>query len=145
MLLPHTETKMGAITLELGVDSISAPEIVDRFVRGPASAAPQPGPVVMLLGCDTATERIPFSNVVAAFRRAHASVVLATLSTVRGRHMAPAAEKALGMLVARSKDSHISVGNFVVELRRTLLAHDLPIGLTFLAFGDIDWQIGGAA
>lgn len=143
LLMPHTEASLGASTLEIGVDRIAAAQIDERHVSSPPPPPPKPGPIVILLGCRTAANEVPFSNFVGAFRRANASVVVATISTVRGRDMAPVAQHALALLLARAKGSATTVGDIVLELRRKVLRGGAPIALTLVAYGDIDWQLGG--
>ena len=147
LLLPHTQTEAGADVLEIGADQhIAAVEIAQekRHVCQPAPTPPTPGPLVVLLGCRTALEGTPFSSFIGAFRQAHASVVIATLSTVRGRHMAPVAKEAIELLMARANGPRCSIGEVVRDLRLRVLAKGLPIGLALVAFGEADWQLGGA-
>lgn len=141
LLLPHTEVDAGTPTLQIGTDTLDAPKISDGYVSAPPVTPPLPGPIVLLLGCRTAQDDIPFSSFIAEFRRAKASVVLGTIGTVRGRHMAPVARRAVELLVRPSLAATTSIGELVIELRRTLLANDLPVGMTFVAFGDVDWQL----
>jgi hypothetical protein len=143
LLLPHTAPELGAAALEIGVDSrIAAEEIKPAHVATPPPGPSSPGPVVLLLGCRTAAEELPFSSFIGAFRRANASVVLATMGTVRGRHMAPVAREVIEMLIERAKQPS-SVGALVRDLRLRLLTRGLPVGLTLVAFGEVDWQLGG--
>jgi hypothetical protein len=144
LLLPHTQPELGAAVLEIGKDDhLAAQEIEEDFVRSPPPEPPVPGPVVFLFGCRTSQEDVPFSSFVGAFRRARASVIVATMSTVRGRHMAPVAEEATKLLLERAQGPRCTVGDLVRELRLRLLNKGLPVGLTLVAFGEVDWQIGG--
>lgn len=146
VLLPHTDEEMGAAILEIGAAAhLAVPQVRSHHVRHPAPTPPAPGPVVLLLGCRTAQEDLPFSSFVSAFRRAKASVIVATLSTVRGRHMAPVAQEVIKRLLEGGRGPGRSMGELIRELRRQLLGRGLPIGLTLVAFGDVDWRLGGAA
>ncbi len=87
-------------------------------------------------------EQVPFGEFVRPFRKAGASVVVATLSTVRGRHMAPAAKETLDVLLDHAEAEAQSFGDVLVDIRRRLVARGLPVGLTFVAFGDASWQLG---
>lgn len=145
LLLPHTEPQLGAVVLEIGAGStLAAEEIDDTYVATPPPTTSSPGPIVLLLGCRTAREELPFSSFISAFREAHASFVLATMSTVRGRHMAPVAREVIDLLVQRSHGARSSFGDLVRELRVRLLAKGLPVGLALVGFGDVDWQLGVA-
>lgn len=146
LLLPHTEMLMGANVLEIGTqDYLAAAKVKTGYVREPPATPPEAGPLVLLLGCRTAMEEVPFSNFIAAFRRARASVIVATMSTVRGRHMAPVAEEAIRLILKRAQGPRCAIGEMIRELRHELLVKGLPVGLTLVAFGDVDWQIGGSS
>lgn len=143
LLIAHTEERLGAAVLEIGdADVVAAQEIDVTHVRSPPPVPPGVGPVVLLFGCRTALQEVPFSSFVAAFRRANASVVVATLSTVRGRHMAPVAQRAVELLATRGAGARTTVGEAVRDLRRKLLTEGFPIGLTIVSFGEVDWQMG---
>lgn len=73
----------------------------------------EPGPIVFLLGCRTAEEEITSGSLVSAFRRAKASVVLGTLDTVRGRHMAPVARAAVEHVLAHARGPGVRFGEMV--------------------------------
>ncbi|HET7928543.1 MAG TPA: hypothetical protein VFM40_03235, partial [Actinomycetota bacterium] len=124
--------------------TLAAEEIGEIHVATPPPTASAPGPIVLLLGCRTAQEELAFSSFISAFREAHASFVLATMSTVRGRHMAPVAREVIDLLVERSRGTRSSFGDLVRDLRLRLLAKGFPIGLTLVGFGEVDWQLGGA-
>jgi hypothetical protein len=147
LLIGHTEPILGAIELEIGEeqDSLAAAEIKHAHVRVGPPDSPNPGPIVLLFGCRTAVEEIPFSSFIAAFRRARASVIIGTLSTVLGRHMAPVAQRTLALLLERSTGAGTSVGEVLRELRRALVADALPVGLALVSFGESDWRLGGEA
>jgi hypothetical protein len=143
LLIAHTAPLLGATVLEIGTAAhLAAGQITGLHVAVPPPTPPNPGPIVLLFGCRTAGEEVPFSNFVAAFRRARASVIIGTLSTVRGRHMAPVAKHILELLLHRSTCSRTSLGEVMRDLRRDLVANALPIGLTLVSFGDADWQLG---
>lgn len=145
VLVTHTESELGACVLELGKDDhLAAPQIKAPHVSAPPPTPPKPGPVVFLLGCRTATEEVPFSSFIGKFRQAHASVVLATLSTVRGRHMAPLAREAVDLLLECQKRTSCSVGEYVRDLRFRALNKNLLVGLALVAYGEADWHIGSS-
>ncbi len=143
VMLAHTEVAMGAATLELGTERLDPPKMLGKHVRTAAPEPQKPGPIVFLLGCRTVEEQAPFSSFITDLRNAQASVVIATMSTVRGRHMIEVAEKLVASLVTHAQGGPMRVGDFVTRLRRTLLAEDLPVGLALVSYGDIDWQLGG--
>ncbi|MFO0618004.1 MAG: hypothetical protein U0414_35765 [Polyangiaceae bacterium] len=146
LLLPHTDQEGAAWTLQIGDDALNALDLDLGYVADPPIAPPAPGPIVLLFGCRTAGVSMPLSSFVSDFRRANASVVVGTMGTVLGRHMAPAARVTVELLVDRTRaPKSTSVGELMVELRRRLLARDMPVGMTFVAYGDVDWQLGGSS
>lgn len=146
LLVPHTEPQMGAAVLEIGHNEhLAAVQIAQDHVSTPPPCPPQPGPIVVLLGCRTAMDDVPFSSFVGAFADARASVVIATIGTVRGRHMAPVAHAAVQILLERSHGTRSTIGEVVRDLRRMLLSKNLIVGLSLISFGEVDWQVGGHA
>lgn len=145
VLITHTSATEQGLTLELGASTLYTEQLGNDHVRVPKPQPPAPGPVVLVLGCRSATREMPFGDAIKAFRRKRASVILAMLTDVRGRHMIGVAEGVVRKLLTRARAAPSRVGEFVVELRRELLACDLPVGLALLSYGDIDWQIGEAS
>ncbi len=147
VLLGHTELRAGAYAMQLGEEAIenfkAAGELDGTYVRPPPLAVGEPGPIVFLFGCRIVGDDVPNSSFIDRFRKENASVVVGTIGTVRGRHMAPAAHAALELLLAAQSGGVRTLGDVLLDLRRDLLARDYPVGLTFVSFGDVDWQIGG--
>ncbi len=142
LLIAHTADVMGASVLQIGSENMPSTRIKAPQVHLPPVVPPDAGPLVLLFGCRTATVEVPFSSFIRAFRKAGAAVVVATLSTVRGRHMAPAAKETLAVLLEHADSESESFGDVLVGVRRRLLAKGMPVGLTFVAYGDASWQLG---
>jgi hypothetical protein len=141
LIIAHLEQKLGATVLVIGEqERIAAGQIQDLHVWSSPNP-PNPGPIVLLFGCRTAGPQVPYSSFISAFRRAHASVIIGTLSAVVGRHMAPVAKHAVELLLDRSAKAR-TIGEAMRDLRRELLSRAMPVGLTLVAFGEADWQLG---
>ncbi len=139
MLLPHAEEEKGASVLVIGTDALASPEVTNQHVSDPPRS-PEPGPVVVLYGCRTALDEVPFSSFVSAFRNAQASVVIATMSTVLGRHMIRVAQETFELLTEK-RTGRTSVGELVRKIRHRLLRKDLPVAMTVVAYGEVDWEL----
>ena len=129
VLLTHSEQH----NLELGTGNlIDSNRIKNNFVRAPYSQSP-PGPVVLLLGCDTATTT-ELNSFVDTFRNRGASVVVGTIGTTLGRYAAPIA----GELVALLNDPHgpHTVGEALTMVRRRTMKNGWVTGLMTTAFTD---------
>lgn len=102
-------------------------------------------PVAILLGCRSAIGPIPSLSLPAQImRRGSTRVVVAALTDILGRH----ANTAALYLGKRIRDAArgpvpITLGEFIVELRRELLADEVATGLILVALGDADIVLGG--
>ncbi|MFD0345962.1 hypothetical protein ACFQ0M_07510 [Kitasatospora aburaviensis] len=78
------------------------------------------GPIVMLLGCNTAQEDISWQNVAARFLEKSAPVVVGTLVPTLGPQAAVMAGIAAVMLAENTNENR-SIGELVRDIRRRLL------------------------
>jgi hypothetical protein len=103
---------------------------------------PRQQPLLLLLGCSTATQTRAFQSFVTQFRRAGASIVIGTLCEILGRHAAPIAKGLTERLcAANASQTGKPMGSLMRELRREMLAAGYPIVLAVAAFGDADWLV----
>jgi hypothetical protein len=137
ILLPHTETNAADLaslfiedTQELSVARIDHTYVGDG------------GPIVLLLGCNTGDPTIPFQKFPAAFRRYGAAIVLATLTTVLGRHASVVAGEVVEVLTEH-REEQATFGEVIRVVRRKLLGAGIPAALALTAYGDADWILGG--
>ena len=133
VLLTHTT----ADALELGSDEqLERLRIKTFYVRQPFGPTPA-GPVVLLLGCDTASTNSSLTSFAAKFMQRGASVVVATIGSTLGRFAAPIA----GELVALIADPFgpPTVGEALREVRRATLEKGWVTGLLVNAFGAADY------
>lgn len=129
VLLSHSE---GA-TLELGTDqTLKATNLRTSAVRQPFELQPA-GPIVLLVGCDTAITA-GLSSFAEEFRTFGASVVIGTSGTTLGRFAAPIAAE----LVATLNDPNgpATIGSVLLQVRRRTLAKGWITGLLMMAFTD---------
>ena len=141
--LPHHEEDSSVdpalSCLELGTSLLPAGGIELGYVGDN-----RPGPVVLLVGCNTALDRTPIDSFAGEFRAAGASVVVATLGPVIPEEAARAAEavvRALGEAMEGAGDA-ATFGEVMLQARRALVGEGLVLGLLLVANGDADWRLG---
>ncbi len=139
LLVPHTDQAREGPGLEIGGDELlPANQIGPEFVRADDHGVP----VVVLLGCETASPAIPFQGFVPGFRQNGAAVVISTIATVLGRHAAPVAAELLATLAElRKAGGGPSLGDALRQVRRDALAQGYVMVLTVVAYGDADWRL----
>jgi hypothetical protein len=154
VLLSHTTADIPA-RLEIGADAggekLALSQIMDAHVRGgksqPAPGSVGHGPVVVLLGCDTAIADQAAYSFAAKFRERGAAVVVGTLTSVLGEHVAPVTSALVEALSRAANEAGVdrSPETFGEVWRRTrsrLLAQGELAALCVTAFGDADWFVG---
>ena len=137
VVLPHTlldETGLLALQIEKA-EQLSVVDIQDTHVGAK-------GPIVLLLGCETGDPQLAFQQFPAAFRRAGAAIVLATLTKVLGRHAGPVAARLVSALGESSRSREVTFGEVLRDVRRSLLAEGVLTVLAVTAYGDADWVLG---
>lgn len=145
VMLPHQDydATLEMDYLEIGQNSqLRSGELTDEFIRAPDG----PFPVVLLLGCRTATASVSYQNFVSAFRSNGAPIVVGTLATVLGRDAAPIAQQFVNQLIGlRAKDTEpqrIRFGETMRAVRRRMVGAQNVAALGLIAFGDSDWEVG---
>jgi hypothetical protein len=140
LTLPHNERAAdGLPMLEIGAKSrLDVGAVTDDYVMTSGAGV---GPVVLLLGCDTAHEDVPWQSAAAAFRRRGASVVIGTLVQTLGRQTAPTARLLVEALWGDDPVEQTTMGELIRELRRRLLLQGWTLGMSLVAFGDGDWRV----
>jgi serine/threonine protein kinase len=138
VLLSHTEQNS---SLEIEGDLIHREWITEDYVNPQRQ---QPGPVVLLTGCETARPDDTFLSFVSKFLDKGAAVVVATLALIREDASAEATQHLLHSLrevVSRESDlEHRTVGEIMRRTRCRMLAKKNLTGLNLVAYGDADWQ-----
>jgi hypothetical protein len=101
----------------------------------------EPGPVVLLLGCETAqSELLPFHTFARDFLANHASVVVATQASVLGQHAAPVANEFVRQLLSATHQGG-SFGKIMRDVRRKMFSAGYLMSLALVSFGDSDWKL----
>ncbi|MBA3551286.1 MAG: hypothetical protein H0W27_00240 [Actinobacteria bacterium] len=151
LLLAH-QTLEGGITPALEINEEragerrKAGEITEHYVNVNRD---RPGPIVLLLGCDTAVPQDHYQSFVVQFRAVGASIVVGTLAPVLGRHAGRAAEALVEELQALTRadaapDRGIAFGDVIRQIRRRLLARGILMSLCLTSYGDADWRLAPA-
>jgi hypothetical protein len=136
LALPHNETGDGKSILFIGAKSKLDVGAMTKGHLMPADT--DVGPVVMLLGCDTAHADVDFQSAAAAFRLHGATVVVGTLVQALGRQTAPMARMLVDALWG--PESEPTIGEVIRTVRRRLIAEGWTLGMSLVAFGDGGWR-----
>jgi hypothetical protein len=148
LLLAHTELNTADGTaLEIAKKAAPERRVVAEITRNYVNLNPdRPGPIVMLLGCDTAVPQNDFQSFVAQFYEMGTSLVVGTTAPVLGRHAGRAAEALIRQLreMARAPDipdRGLAFGDAMLVIRRQLLAKGMLMALCLTAYGDAGWRL----
>lgn len=116
-------------------DSLSLGGISEQHVGG--------APLVIAVGCSTGLGELPGSSLPAILRNCGASVVIAAMTSVLGRHANRVArDLAKHLRQAASAWGTVHIGEIISALRRQLLIEGVAMGLAVVAFGDADIALG---
>jgi len=139
LALPHNEKDGGASALQIGAADVRRiREITREDVLPPGADV---GPVVLLLGCNTANEEVSWQSAAAKFRALGAAVVVGTLVETLGRQTAPAARLLATMLWGDDRVEGATIGEVVRALRRRVLLEGWTLGMSLVAYGDAAWRL----
>lgn len=144
--LPHNERDSDNLPrLEIGRQNRLTVGALDcSYVLGTEPAEDQVGPVVFLLGCNTANESVPWYSAAAAFRSRGASVVVGTLCEALGRQTAPMTRLLADLLWGAPGAGQIqatTLGDIMLLIRRRLVAEGMTLGMSLVAFGHAGWML----
>jgi hypothetical protein len=100
-----------------------------------------PGPIVLLIGCETAAEGATgYPAIARRFQQLHASIVVGTLAKVLGRHAAPVARELVRQL-ATADDPEADFATLMRRVRRRMLLKGYLMSMCLVALGDGDWRV----
>ena len=140
--LPHheldTERDPAISCLELGQALLPAGGVSVDHV---GSGSVLPGPVLVLLGCNTGQDDTPIDTFAGEFRRRGASIVVSTLGEVIPEEASDAAQALLTELAAAVRSGNSTLGDALLRVRRALLARNSVLGLLVVGHGDADWLL----
>ncbi|HET9225372.1 MAG TPA: hypothetical protein VFR31_01780 [Thermoanaerobaculia bacterium] len=135
VLLPHTlKNDFDEECLEIGGENRTGALIDAACV----AAGRQPGPIVLLIGCNTENLGIPFRNFAVRFMSGGSAIVVSTVMHVLGRHAAPLAADLVEAIAEAEKDT--TFGALMRDVRRRWLRSGPPICLGLKSFGDARWK-----
>ena len=139
LAIPHkVSDATGFDALQIGADeNLSMNRIRPTHV---SSSSTPPGPLLFLLGCNTANPTIEFQDVIRETRCAGASVVIGTLTYALGPQAAPLATAFVDALWKAPPET--TIGEVLPAVRASLLKANNPLALAIVAFGDADWKVG---
>ncbi|MEJ2590951.1 MAG: hypothetical protein P8178_06055 [Candidatus Thiodiazotropha sp.] len=145
LMLPHHGVEAALDYLEIGDEA--QPAVSRRLSLGQLTRLyvnPQsvmPGPIVLLLGCQTGTRtETGYVTLVRRFQQLQSAIVVGTLSKILGRHAAPVARAFVEQLLAVS-DPQADFGTLMRRVRRRMLADGYLMALCLVALGDAEWRL----
>jgi hypothetical protein len=133
--MPHQETEGNESALELGGELEAT--FVERHVRKPGE---EPGPIVLLLGCNTSTAPDRIGSF-ASDMKPYASVVVATIGKVVAEEAPFVASIIIDSLERAMRQPGATIGTALLEARRALLAKSRLVSLLLVGHGDARWEV----
>ncbi|WP_313953732.1 hypothetical protein [Accumulibacter sp.] len=147
---PHNSGERQDIALEIGGIDFKTLRLPREYVQVDGAT-----PLMLLLGCDTASTAQQYANHIRYFRQAGAAAIVSTIATVFGPHAVKVGQKLLESLLAihrqstrdaqaghpRQADDIPCLGEALREAKRQALLDSLPMALCVVAFGDADWRL----
>ena len=133
-LVTHTDTVEGRPALEIG-DRLRPLHLIDQGSINPGGE--RPGPLVLLMGCDTAHIAGSYTNVVDRLHALGADVVVAMQTPVRGAQIATLMEELSSQLGDElAGPGPARVGHALQRTRAELLRSGRIIGMALVTTGD---------
>jgi hypothetical protein len=153
--LPHNETVKGVSSaLRLGepADELGGQPRDPRteLLAGGVTAAyvqmtqDAPGPIVLLLGCNTQFQTSRLCGFSGEFKEHGAAITVATMGQLRSDQAPDAAATILEFLAA-SRQKGATVGEALRDARACMLGRGLIMALLLVGNGDGDWRLPRAA
>ena len=146
ILLAHHDLDAGLDYLEIGDETLDEeqrwrfrPQLNETLIN---PAPIDPGPIVLLLGCETARQvaETGYGGLAVQFKDFHASLVLGTMAKILGRHAGPLAAELVAELAAVDTPD-ADFGTLLRRIRRRLLAHGVLMAFALVAIGDAEWRL----
>jgi hypothetical protein len=100
----------------------------------------RPGPVVVLLGCNTQYQAGRLAGFAGEFRENGAALTVGTIGELRA-DQAPLAARELLQRIVRPPPDAASVGDILLSARRSLLGSGMIMALLLVANGDAEWLL----
>lgn len=150
ILIAHHDLDAGLDYLEIGDENLEEarrwrfrPQLNEALIN-PATI--DPGPIVLLLGCETGRRiaETGYGGLAGQFKDFHASLVLGTMAKILGRHAAPLAAELVAELSSIDTPD-ADFGTLLRRIRRRLLAHGILMAFALVAIGDAEWRLPARA
>jgi hypothetical protein len=140
--MPHVDQTGKQPIIEIGDKEIQRRDISPEYVCSPPPISDRPGPLVLLLGCETANAAVAHLTVTSQFLRSGASVVVGTRMPVIAE-AAPAVGAAIvrALLGAAGTDGEVDLGEAMRVARRDLVSKGNLVALALVVLGDAGWRV----
>lgn len=141
VLIVHTEDADGSLMQRMEIGKESWLEVIDMDERHVRPDPQKPGPIVLLLGCETGAPEVTFAGFVSQCREYGAAIVVASGSKIHSVHAVPVAKRFVETLRKEISGDGATFGEVMRVVRRDMLASGLPMVLSLTAYGDADWRL----
>lgn len=139
-LVVHTDKYVTVPVLEIG----NAKFLGKHEIRPDITGNLRRPLLLVLLGCSVAGVEDDFQPYPELFHNAGASIVLATIASIRGIDAVQIAKRLSTLLAQRLADREPTpFGELLPLVRRQLLSDGYPGAFGLIGFGDGDWLLGG--
>jgi hypothetical protein len=139
--MPHVDQTGREPRLEIGDDQLERVDISSQYVCFPPHAVDQPGPLVLLLGCETASAPVAHRTMTSKFLTHGASIVLGTRMPVVAEAAPLVGAAIVRSLMAQSDADDVLFGEAVRAARCQLVADGHLVALALVALGDGGWRV----
>jgi hypothetical protein len=139
--MPHVDQTGREPRMEIGDDQLERVDISAQYVCFPPQAENQPGPLVLLLGCETASAPVAHRTMTGKFLTNGASIVLGTRMPVVAEAAPVVGAAIIRSLVERGEAGDVLFGEAVRSARCQLVADGHLVALALVALGDGGWRI----
>lgn len=139
--MPHVDQTGREPRLEIGDDQLERIDISSQYVCFPPRPAGQPGPLVLLLGCETASAPVAHRTMTSKFLTHGASIVLGTRMPVVAEAAPLVGAAIVRALIAQGGTDDVLFGEAVRSARCRLVADGTLVALALVALGDGGWRV----
>ena len=139
--MPHVDQQGYEPRLEIGGDELERLDVSAQHVDYPPHGPDEPGPLVLLLGCETASASLAHRTMMSKFLAQGASIVLGTRMPVVADVAPMIGAAIIRSLITQVPGEGISFGEALRNARRALLADGQLVALALVAQGDGGWLV----
>ena len=139
--MPHVDQTGREPRLEIGDDQLERVDISSQYVCFPPHAVGQPGPLVLLLGCETASAPVAHRTMTSKFLTHGASIVVGTRMPVVAEAAPLVGAAIIRSLLAQGATDDVLFGEAVRVARCQLVADGHLVALALVVLGDGGWRV----